>query len=60
MLLQRLLAESRLFRLFASNLVALCAVLLLLAPAHAADKTKFRVVWTIYAGWMPWDYGDQA
>lgn len=60
MLLQRLLAESRLFRLFASNLVALCAALLLLAPAHAADKTKFRVAWTIYAGWMPWDYGDQA
>jgi len=22
----------------------------------ADAKDKFRVAWTIYAGWMPWDY----
>jgi NitT/TauT family transport system substrate-binding protein len=26
------------------------------APASAAPKTSFNVCWTIYAGWMPWDY----
>lgn len=25
-------------------------------PASAAPKTSFNVCWTIYAGWMPWDY----
>ncbi|WP_432463326.1 putative urea ABC transporter substrate-binding protein [Agarivorans sp. QJM3NY_33] len=25
--------------------------------AHAADKPSYRLAWTIYVGWMPWDYG---
>ncbi|MHA6492796.1 putative urea ABC transporter substrate-binding protein [Pseudomonas borbori] len=25
--------------------------------SHAAEKTDFSVCWTIYAGWMPWEYG---
>ncbi|MBI3775466.1 MAG: ABC transporter substrate-binding protein [Gammaproteobacteria bacterium] len=25
-------------------------------PAAAADKPKFKLAWTIYAGWMPWTY----
>jgi NitT/TauT family transport system substrate-binding protein len=29
------------------------------APAAAA-KTDFTVAWTIYAGWMPWPYAEQA
>ncbi len=28
----------------------------LTAPAFAADKPKFKLAWSIYAGWMPWDY----
>ena len=28
--------------------------------ASAAEKEKFRVAWTIYVGWMPWDYGAQS
>ncbi len=28
----------------------------LIAPVHAADKPTFRLAWTIYAGWIPWDY----
>ncbi|TXI30656.1 MAG: lipid kinase [Aquipseudomonas alcaligenes] len=26
-------------------------------PAHAEKKEQFDVCWTIYAGWMPWEYG---
>lgn len=39
-----------------------CALSLALAaaPAVAAEKTQFRVAWTIYAGWMPWDYAAYA
>jgi NitT/TauT family transport system substrate-binding protein len=41
-------------------------IVLLLAglPARmveaAAEKTSFNVAWTIYVGWMPWDYADQS
>ncbi|WP_457446791.1 putative urea ABC transporter substrate-binding protein [Roseateles sp. P5_E4] len=26
--------------------------------AHAATKQSFSVCWTIYAGWMPWEYAQ--
>ncbi|MNF57177.1 alkanesulfonate transporter substrate-binding subunit [compost metagenome] len=26
--------------------------------SHAASKDHFSVCWTIYAGWMPWDYAS--
>lgn len=43
-------------RAFAAALAA-CLGLSLAAPAvHAAPKDKFKVCWTIYAGWMPWEY----
>jgi len=29
-------------------------------PAPAAEKTTFNVAWSIYVGWMPWDYADQS
>ncbi|WP_434695594.1 ABC transporter substrate-binding protein [Pseudomonas sp. Z1-14] len=30
-------------------------------PSHAAPKDNFSVCWTIYAGWMPWEYaGSQG
>ena len=28
----------------------------LAAPAAAETKTSFRIAWSIYVGWMPWDY----
>ncbi|MFB0975574.1 MAG: ABC transporter substrate-binding protein, partial [Tolumonas sp.] len=34
--------------------------LLLLGSAPAFAKEKFKVAWTIYAGWMPWDYAAQS
>ncbi len=43
----------------------LCATLLLTfalaaGSAPALAKDSFRIAWSIYVGWMPWDYGDQA
>jgi len=32
----------------------------LTAPAQAAEKTDFKIAWTIYAGWMPWAYAQQV
>jgi len=34
--------------------------LLLFPTASMAGKTKFKVAWSIYAGWMPWDYADHS
>ena len=30
------------------------------APAFAAERTSFNVAWSIYVGWMPWDYAQQS
>jgi len=44
--------------------LALCSALLALlvsAPVAAAEaKQKFRIAWTIYVGWVPWDFGEQS
>ncbi len=43
-----------------------CLISLVLAtgmarPASAAaERTSFNVAWSIYVGWMPWDYADQS
>jgi NitT/TauT family transport system substrate-binding protein len=29
-------------------------------PALAAERTSFDVAWSIYVGWMPWDYADRS
>jgi NitT/TauT family transport system substrate-binding protein len=36
------------------------AVLFTPATALAETKSKFRLAWTIYVGWMPWDYGNAS
>ena len=43
-------------------LLGFCAVLLgYTAQSSAAEeKQKFRIAWTIYVGWMPWDYADES
>ncbi|MEL6977467.1 MAG: putative urea ABC transporter substrate-binding protein [Pseudomonadota bacterium] len=42
----------------------LCAAALagaaLIAPAQAAEKTEFKVAWSIYVGWMPWGYMEDS
>jgi NitT/TauT family transport system substrate-binding protein len=30
-----------------------------LTPATVMAKDSFSVCWSIYVGWMPWDYGAQ-
>jgi NitT/TauT family transport system substrate-binding protein len=38
----------------------LCVVLATVRPAAAAEKTSFKVAWSIYVGWMPWDYAQSS
>jgi NitT/TauT family transport system substrate-binding protein len=39
------------------SLLVLALLLCAVSPgALAAEKTKFRVAWSIYVGWMPWEY----
>ncbi|WP_417550972.1 putative urea ABC transporter substrate-binding protein [Methylophaga sp.] len=42
--------------------ILLLSLSFILSPlaAHAETKDKFSIAWTIYAGWMPWDYADNA
>ena len=30
-----------------------------LMPVTALAKDSFSICWSIYVGWMPWDYGAQ-
>lgn len=36
------------------------AGLLLVTNASAAEKTSFKVAWSIYVGWMPWEYANSS
>jgi len=36
------------------------AAFTLSGAALAAEKTSFKVAWSIYVGWMPWDYANQS
>jgi len=42
--------------------VALCLVALVFASAGQAlaEKSKFTVAWSIYVGWMPWEYAGNS
>ena len=40
-----------------SSLIASGLTAAMSLPAHAEQKDHFNVCWTIYAGWMPWEYG---
>lgn len=48
--------NSSVLKLFAGLVITSVAVLL---PVHAQAKDKFSVCWSIYVGWMPWDFGSQ-
>jgi NitT/TauT family transport system substrate-binding protein len=41
-------------------IVLLCAAAAASPSAEAAEKTSFNVAWSIYVGWMPWDYADRS
>jgi len=36
------------------------ASLLLSTSSFAKEKDSFDICWSIYVGWMPWDYGDSS
>jgi NitT/TauT family transport system substrate-binding protein len=48
---------TRVFRFWAALLVTFA---LATGSATALARDSFRIAWSIYVGWMPWDYGDQA
>ena len=41
-------------------LVALIARGAARRPVSPRERTSFNVAWSIYVGWMPWDYADQS
>lgn len=41
-------------------IVFLILPLTLIVAQPAIAKDKFRVAWSIYVGWMPWDYGAKS
>ena len=48
-------------RLIGSLLLVACTAIAAIQPASASDTKKtFKVAWSIYVGWMPWDYADQS
>ncbi|MDW6002381.1 putative urea ABC transporter substrate-binding protein [Vibrio mangrovi] len=40
--------------------VTLLSSLTLSSPASAEEKSQFTLAWSIYVGWMPWDYADSS
>src|SRR5512140_2137615 len=44
----------------AGILGCLLAAILVAQPAPGAEKKNFKVAWSIYVGWMPWDYANQS
>jgi NitT/TauT family transport system substrate-binding protein len=57
---QELCAMRRIFRLSCLALLGLVLMPLQPAVAAGAEKTSFKVAWSIYVGWMPWDYAQQS
>ena len=52
-------AHALVVRMLRVALVTL--TLLALTPAaHAAEKKSFKIAWSIYVGWMPWDYAAES
>ncbi len=52
-------------RLPFKHLIRTAALILTLAcvsvqPAAAAEKQSFKIAWSIYVGWMPWDYANES
>jgi NitT/TauT family transport system substrate-binding protein len=46
--------------LFSKSLLIVLTLSLTPVTANAEAKDRFSIAWTIYAGWMPWDYAANA
>jgi NitT/TauT family transport system substrate-binding protein len=51
---------QRLTALISALAFALIAAIGTSPSASAAPKKEFNIAWSIYVGWMPWPYADQA
>ena len=51
---------SRSNKFFTFVTATLLSIGLLCSSPAALAKDKFRVAWSIYVGWMPWEYGDSS
>src|SRR6187551_1813757 len=51
---------ARIPKLVRIALLALTLGLIATVPAHAAEKKSFKIAWSIYVGWMPWDYAASS
>lgn len=54
------MATGRSFLAATTAASVLVASLALSSLAHASPRTDFKVCWTIYAGWMPWEYAASS
>ncbi|MFM2045255.1 MAG: hypothetical protein RLY86_3831 [Pseudomonadota bacterium] len=45
-------------RIITAAIVALAAVIGAAAPAVAQKKTDFKLAWSIYVGWVPWQWAE--
>jgi NitT/TauT family transport system substrate-binding protein len=52
--------QLRHFRVGILIMLGLLALTSLGHRAKAAERTSFNVAWSIYVGWMPWDYADRS
>src|SRR5688572_30330895 len=53
--------RASLKRLLSSTLLVAFIAIAALQPVQAAEaKKSFKIAWSIYVGWMPWDYADQS
>jgi NitT/TauT family transport system substrate-binding protein len=48
------------FKRALAGLILATSIVMAQAPTMAAEKTTFRVAWSIYAGWMPWGYASDS
>lgn len=47
-------------RTLAMGAALLASILITSTAVQAQEKTEFKLAWTIYVGWMPWDYADAS
>jgi len=47
-------------RFFCALVAASALAVVAVSPSSGAEKTKFRIAWSIYVGWMPWPYAQES
>lgn len=52
--------QQRIKHLLLGSTLALATTALAVPSVLAGEKDSFRVAWSIYAGWMPWEYIDES